>query len=276
MDINNVISVVPEFKDVEADLQVVETMCGYVAEKKPLAESLQEVKIMSGWTPESIKISCQAVMKIVGTVYDLEMTKFDEETDSDIDVISLEPFKARFDEEIAEQTNLKAISSRVMEMASALALALNIPVPASQINVNQTASVEPKKSFFKSIKGLVFVDGPKKESQAQSTSVLSWLTEPVLIEGSDSVQKLILLDNKYQASKSADAIRLFASKFKMSDSDLAEVILDVIDDARKQIAQSDAIVVNVSSIYTRVEKLVTVLLTVRNSTNQAMNYVSGK
>jgi hypothetical protein len=277
MDINNAIVAMPELKGVEADLQVIETMCGYISEKKPLKETLQEVRIMSGWTPESIKASCKAVMEVVAMVFEREMNSFNEEAGADVDSISLDPFKQRFEDEVnVEQANLKIISARVMEMASRLALALNIPVPASNPAPSGVGLDKPKKSFVNSILKLVVVEGSGKKVPISSVSTLGWLTEPILKEESESVQKLILLDNKFEASKSADSVRLFASKFKLTDADLAEVILDVLDDARKQIAQCDQIVAIVTASYVRIEKIITVLLAVRNNTNLAMNYVSGK
>jgi hypothetical protein len=275
MDINNAIVVMPELKAVEADLQVVETMCTYANEKKPLKDALQEVRIMSEWTPETIKASCKSVMQVVAEVFEREMNDFNTETGADVANVSLEPFKARFDDEIAEQANLKTLSSKVMEMASKLALALNISVPASSTMTSGTPT-QHKKSFLTGVAHLFVEDTDDKKTTTVSDDSPNWLTEPQLDEGSSTVQKFILLNNKFDEAKSADGVRQFAAKFKMNDANLAEVILDVLEEARKQAAQCDAIVANVTNEYGRVEKLITVLLAVRSDTNQSMDYVSGK
>lgn len=273
MDIKNALLVAPALKAVETDLQVVETICGYANEKTPLKNALQEVSIMSGWSVETILASCRAVMETNAELFEGVKNDFDSETDSSIEEISLEPFKNRFDEEMKEQNHLKEISSRVIEIASKLALALNIPVPASEA-IPSGVSSTPRKSFAKALKNAFFTD---ENSKAQvSAGDPGWLTEPLLEEGDSDVQKLILLNNKMDESKSPDAVRQFAAKFKLSDADLAGVVLDVLDEARKQVVQSERIITNVTKEYGDTEKLLTVILEVMTDVNLAKSFVTGR
>jgi hypothetical protein len=269
MDLKLAVSAIPELKAVEAELLIISTMMAYVTDKTLLKDALQEVKIMSGWSVSSIKESCQAVMEVIASVFQTIMTDFNEETGSDIDSISIKPFKARFDEEIEEQANLKAAAMYVMEIASRVALALNISVPASAT----TTIGKPRKSFGKAILSLVVEEKrSKKASQVDS----DWLTEAILREDSDTVQKLALMDKKLTQTGSPDALRQFAAKFKMTDADLAKVILDVLDDARKQVYQSDSITNSVTFDFNAKERKITAVLKVRDDTNATMAFLSGK
>lgn len=278
MDITTAITAVPGLGAVQAELQIVETVCGYAAQKTPLPEALQEVKIMSGDTAATIKAACKNAMDVIGEHFEAVMTSFNDETGANVDAISLEPFKARFDDEInKEHAGLKAISARVVEMSSGLAVALNIPLPAAT-----PASVAPtkpvvKKSIFSALKSLAFEETVSPATAgAGLVTPPGWLTEAILHEDAAEVQKLILLNNKYNQTKSADALRAFASKFKMNDTDLADLILTVLDEARKQIVLSDAIIANVTASYQKTEKIVTVLLAMRDQIIIANNYVDGK
>jgi hypothetical protein len=276
MDIQLAISIVPEFADVESDLQMIETICGYAAEKKALKEAMQEIMIMSeGSSVATIKASCKAVMDVIGMIFEREMNEFNDATGASVDTVEIDQFKERFTEEVSvEHSGLKAMSAKVIEMCSTLALALNVPVPATAAAAATPA--KPKKTFVDTLKkiGVFEKDAPRTTASA-GAAIASWLTEAVLREDAPEVQKLILLHNKYNDTKSVDSVRTFAAKFKMNDAALAELILDVLDDARKQITLSDAIVANVTADYQRTEKIITVLLAKRDETRTAMNFVSG-
>ncbi len=271
MNLAQDLSIIPNLKAVEGELQTIDTMMAYVNDKTPLKDAILEVKTMSGWSQASIKAACGKIMDGLASVFEDVMARFNEETDASVDEIALEPFQECFDEEIKEQEGLRAASLHVIEMASRVAVALNIPVPAAPVTTGVT---KPKKSFGASLKALIIEENPRGGLTVKTP--LSWLTAAILKENDPSVQKLALLDNKLTQTKSADALRTFAARFKMSDADLAEVILDVLDDARKQITQSDAISTNVTADYNEKAATVTAILDVRNAVTAVNSYVSGK
>lgn len=276
MDLKLAIETIPDLAAVEADLQVIATMSAYIADKSALKDALLEVKTMSKWTPATIKASCNNVMEVLGSVFEKIMTDFNDQTGASVDTISLKPFKARFDEEVNdEQANLKAAAMHVIEMASRVAMGLNIPVPAS---ANPSQQGKPRKSFLKALSSLIVEEVPTKGKKGGKTieTPTAWLLEPILREDADAVQKLALMDQKLTKTGSPDALRAFAKKFGMSDADMAEVIIDVLNDARAQIAQSDSITAAITPQYNLIEKVVTTILSVRDETNATVAYVTGK
>lgn len=274
MDIKYAIETIPDLQAVESDLQVIQTMSGYITESTPLKDAMLEVRTMKKWSVESIKQSCKTVMEVLGSVFQTIMEEFNESTDSDIDQISLKPFKDRYLAELAEHDNLKEAAKLVMEMASRVAVALNISVPASPAGAPVS---KPKKSFGKALLSLVVEEKPVKGKSTKSKVGVpsAWLIEPVLLEDADSVQQLALMDKKLSSGGVA-AIQSFAQKFNKTQADLAAVILDALDDARKQIALSDSVTADVGAAYTAVEKKINTILDVRNGVNATNTYVSGK
>ena len=206
------------------------------------------------------------------------MAEFNDATGSNIDSISLAPFKKRFEREIDEQENLKAAAKLVMDMASRVAVAMNITVPAST-----PTKAKPKLSFTAALKAMRIVEddstpSSKKSRGKKSASVegpTAWLIEPLLKEEAESVQMLALMDQKLTKGGS-EAIKAFATKLDIKDQDLTNQILDALEDARKQMAQSESIIAEVTAYYTLKEKQITVILNVRDGVASTNAYVSGK
>ena len=273
MNSERALQVIAGLKEVESSLNVVQTMMIYVREKTDLARALLEIKTMSEWSQASVKAACGEVMGVLGTAFEEIMIIFNENTEADVDQISIEPFKARFDEEIREQEGLRAAALHVMEMANRVAMALGIPIPAPSSAVVE-GKKKPTKKFGKALKNLIFEEVPGGTPSVKIP--VSWLTEAVLRENDPSVQKLALLDDKLTQTKSVDALKAFADRFMMTSADLAEVVLDVVSDARSQIEQSDAISATVANEYNVNANVVMSILEVREETNQVNAYVSGR
>lgn len=272
MDNKTAISVVSEFADVETALQTVETICGYATDKTPVKKALQEIFVMSDETPKTIDESFDRIMDVIGGVYQTTMTAFNEETDSEIDTIDLKPFKERYDQEVkTEHGALKAMSARVIEMAGEMALGFGFVIP---VPTYTAAAQKPKKSLLKSLRSLVVVDeaaGSRKNGETPS-----WLTEAVLNEADKDVQQFLLSYNKFNETKSIDAVRTFAAKFKKDDEAIKALILDIAEEAYAQAALSDQIIANVTASFQKTAKVITVLLAKRDEVLTAKAYITGK
>lgn len=271
MDINKAIELIPDLRAVESDLQVIDIVLSYQADKTPIKQTLLEVKTAKKWTKASIEAACKAVIEVIGSVYDTRRSEFNDETESNIDDIALEPFTQRFNEEIKEQEKLKEAAKFVMEMASRVALALNITVPAS----NTSVPSKPKASFLKSLTSLIVEVKPGKTGGGSVSIPSAWLIEPVLREDAESVQMLALLDQKL-AGGGVPAIQKFAEKMKLPVTDLAEDVLEALEQSRNQTTQSDGIIAQVTDRYNSEEKVVSTILEVKDGVNNVMGYLSGK
>lgn len=273
MNNDTAIQTVPALANVADQLQIMTTVCGYADDKTPVKKALQEISVMSnGMSAAQIKEALNMIMDEIGNAYQVALSEFNERTGSEIDTISLQAFTDRYQAEVTEEHGgLKSMSSRIIEMGNELALAFGFSVPAPTAASN---TPKPKKSVLKALKSLVVVEEARSNNLGEA---LGWLTPAVLKEEDQEVQQFLLIYNKYNETKSVDAVRAFVAKFpsfKDKDAAILQLIQTVMQEAYKQISVSDQIISKVNDDYNRTAKIVTVLLSKRDEVLKATKYLS--
>ncbi len=241
-----------------------------------LPDALAELDQARGWTREDLVAALQKVEESLVTAWAERTTDIKAATGMQGNIADLKTLTARFTSERAEQDGLglNGLSSVKLDMVKTVSGQLGIPNPDA---IEHLVEPKPKRSLGRGLLEKVapyLVSVPKDDQSGQPKVKAGWLTEPILDEGDKHMRAFSIIARRAAAKADVNQIWRGLEELGYNRAVVTEILGQVVETARAQIAQSEEIKATVTAEYNDFVRLVEDLEWLRGAIESVRNFLN--